>query len=121
MFNGFTDETVDFMWGIRFNNERGWFMDHKEIYQKHFYEPMRELGDEMYDFIQSKRPDYALIRKVARIYRDARRLHGRGPYKDHLWFTVEQPAESWTDKPSFWFELTPDGWSYGWDTGCPSP
>ena len=113
MFNGFTDETVDFMWGIRFNNERGWFMDHKEIYQKHFYEPMRELGDEMYDFIQSKRPDYALIRKVARIYRDARRLHGRGPYKDHLWFTVEQPAESWTDKPSFWFELTPDGWSYG--------
>ena len=113
MFNGFTDETVDFMWGIRFNNERGWFMDHKEIYQKHFYEPMRELGDEMYDFIQSKRPDYALIRKVARIYRDARRLHGRGPYKDHLWFTVEQPAESWMDKPSFWFELTPDGWSYG--------
>ena len=113
MFNGFTDETVDFMWGIRFNNERGWFMDHKEIYQKHFYEPMRELGDEMYDFIQSKRPDYALIRKVARIYRDARRLHGRGPYQDHLWFTVEQPAESWTDKPSFWFELTPDGWSYG--------
>ena len=113
MFNGFTDETVDFMWGIRFNNERGWFMDHKEIYQKHFYEPMRELGDEMYDFIQSKRPDYALIRKVARIYRDARRIHGRGPYKDHLWFTVEQPAESWTDKPSFWFELTPDGWSYG--------
>ena len=113
MFTGLTDETVDFMWGIRFNNERGWFMDPKEIYQKHFYEPMRELGDEMYDFIQSKRPDYALIRKVARIYRDARRLHGRGPYKDHLWFTVEQPAESWTDKPSFWFELTPDGWSYG--------
>ena len=21
MFTGFTDETVDFMWGIRFNNE----------------------------------------------------------------------------------------------------
>ena len=51
--------------------------------------------------------------KVARIYRDARRLHGRGPYKENLWFTVEQPAEEWTDKPSFWFELTPDGWSYG--------
>ena len=25
MFTGFTDETVDFMWGIRFNNERTWF------------------------------------------------------------------------------------------------
>ena len=25
MFTGFTDATVDFMWGIRFNNERPWF------------------------------------------------------------------------------------------------
>ena len=29
-FQGFTRETVDFMWGIRFNNEREWFMAHKE-------------------------------------------------------------------------------------------
>ena len=113
MFTGFTDETVDFMWGIRFNNERSWFEAHKDIYLKHFYQPMRELGDEMYDFIREKRPDYPLIRKVARIYRDARRLHGRSPYKENLWFSVEQPVENWTDKPSFWFELTPDGWSYG--------
>ena len=113
MFQGFSQEAVDCLWGIRFNNERSWFESHKDIYLKHFYQPMRELGDEMYDFIRSKRPDYALVRKVTRIYRDARRLHGRGPYKDNLWFTVEQPAESWTDKPSFWFELTPDGWSYG--------
>ena len=74
---------------------------------------MRELGEEIYDFIREKRPDYGLICKVTRIYRDARRLHGRGPYKENLWFTVEQPGESWTDRPSFWFELTPDGWSYG--------
>ena len=37
MFQGFSQETVDFMWGIRFNNERTWFMAHKEEYQKHFY------------------------------------------------------------------------------------
>ena len=113
MFTGFTDETVDFMWGIRFNNERTWFEAHKETYIKEFYEPMKALGDEMYDFLWEKRPEYDLIRKVTRIYRDARRLHGRGPYKESLWFSIEQPAEAWTDKPSFWFELTPDGWSYG--------
>lgn len=113
MFTGFTDETVDFMWGIRFNNERSWFEAHKEIYVQEFYEPMKALGDEMYEFLREKRPEYDLIRKVTRIYRDARRLHGRGPYKESLWFSVEQPAEAWTDKPSFWFELMPDGWSYG--------
>ena len=91
MFTGFTDETVDFMWGIRFNNERTWFEAHKDIYLTHFYQPMRELGDELYDFLAAKRPDLGLMRKVTRIYRDVRRLHGRGPYKDHLWFTLRPP------------------------------
>ena len=113
MFTGFTDETVDFLWGIRFNNERSWFEAHKEIYVKEFYQPMKALGEEVYEFVREKRPDYDLICKVSRIYRDARRLYGRGPYKDHLWFSVRQPAEEWVDKPTFWFELTPDDWSYG--------
>ena len=93
MFTGFTDATVDFMWGIRFNNERSWFEANKETYVKEFYEPMKALGSEMYEFIREKRPDYDLTVKVSRIYRDARRLFGRGPYKDHLWFSVRQPAE----------------------------
>ena len=113
MFNGFTDETVDFMWGIRFNNERSWFEEHKPIYLTHFQQPMRELGEELYEFIREKRPDYGLICKVSRIYRDARRLFGRGPYKDHLWLSIRQPAEEWVDRPTFWFELAPEGWSYG--------
>lgn len=113
MFTGFTEETVDFMWGIRFNNERSWFEAHKETYLKSFYQPMRELGEELYEFVREQRPDYGLICKVSRIYRDARRLHGRGPYKESLWFTIEQPGEAWTDRPSFWFELMPDSWSYG--------
>ena len=121
MFTGFTDETVDFMWGIRFNNERTWFEAHKDIYLTKFYQPMKELGDEMYDFLQGERPDYGLIRKVTRIYRDARRLHGRGPYKDHLWFSVEQPTEQWTAHPTFWFELGPEGWGYGMGYYLPKP
>ena len=113
MFTGFTDETVDFMWGIRFNNERGWFEAHKEDYLTYFYRPMAALADEVYDYLAHRRPDLGLIRKVTRIYRDARRLHGRGPYKDHLWFSVEQPSEQWTAHPTLWFELGPESWSYG--------
>lgn len=113
MFTGFTDETVDFMWGIRFNNERTWFEAHKQIYLDHFYRPMQELGAEIHAFLREQRPDYDLILKVTRIYRDARRLHGRGPYKESLWFSVEEPSEQWTAKPTFWFELMPEGWTYG--------
>lgn len=121
MFTGFTDATVDFMWGIRFNNERTWFEANKEIYLTQFYQPMKELGDEIYEFLRDKRPDYGLIRKVTRIYRDARRLHGRGPYKESLWFSVEQPSEQWTAHPTFWFELMPEGWTYGMGYYMPKP
>lgn len=116
MFNGFSDAAVDFLWGIRFNNERSWFEAHKDIYLKELYAPMRALGEEMYDFLAEKRPDDPLVCRVTRIYRDARRLHGRGPYKDHLWFCVERPAEERAARPAFWFELGADYWGYG--LGC---
>lgn len=121
MFTGFTDQTVDFMWGIRFNNERGWFEAHKETYLNEFYRPMQALAGEIHSYLHDLRPDYGLIFKVTRIYRDARRLHGRGPYKDHLWFCVEQPSDSWTARPTFWFELAPDNWSYGMGYWMPKP
>ena len=116
MFTGFTDATVDFLWGIRFNNERPWFEAHKEIYLSELYRPMKDLGAEIYDFLSEQRPDDPMVCRVSRIYRDARRLHGRGPYKDHLWFCVERPTEDWTTRPTFWFELGPDYWGYG--MGC---
>ena len=124
MFEGFSQSTVDFMWGIRFNNNRDWFQAHKEEYVTCFQKPMLELADETWEFLSRKRPDEELVRRVTRIYRDARRLFGRGPYKDHLWFTVERPAapdEEWTGKPCFWFELGADYWSYGLGYWMPKP
>ena len=113
MFQGYTQETVDFMWGIRFNNERTWFMEHKEQYQKHLLEPTRALAEQVYDGLREKLPHEPLMMKVSRIYRDARRLHGRGPYKYHLWFCVRTGDEDWTGRPTFYFEIAPEYYSYG--------
>lgn len=121
MFTGFTDETVDFLWGIRFNNERAWFEAHKDIYLTRLYRPMVDLADELYAHMANQRPDLGLIRKVTRIYRDARRLHGRGLYKESLWLSVEQPGEQWTARPTFWFEIMPEGWTYGMGYWMPRP
>ena len=113
MFQGFTQETVDFMWGIRFNNERSWFLEHKEDYQKHLLEPVKALGEDIYKGVQEMLPPEPLLLKVSRIYRDARRLHGRGPYKDHLWFCVRTGDKDWTGRPTFYFEIAPEYYSYG--------
>ena len=113
MFQGYTQETVDFMWGIRFNNEREWFLAHKEDYQKHLLEPTRALGEQVYEGLRGMLPHEPLLLKVSRIYRDARRLHGRGPYKDHLWFCVRTRDKDWTGRPTFYFEIAPEYYSYG--------
>lgn len=113
MFNGFTSDTIDFLWGIRFNNNREWFEPRKDIYLTQLYRPMVEMAGEVYEYLCSLRPDYGLARKVTRIYRDTRRLFGRGPYKDGLWFSIDQPSEDWRDKPTFYFDIDPDFYSYG--------
>ncbi len=116
MFTGYSEETQDFLWGIRFNNDREWFAAHKEAYLTHVYQPTLALGGEVYDRFTEKFPELGLNLHVSRIYRDARRLHGRGPYKDHLWFSLRGEGEEWHRRPVFWFEVGPEGWSHG--LGC---
>ena len=44
MFTGYTPETVDFLWGIRLNNNREWFMENKQRYIDTLYQPTKALG-----------------------------------------------------------------------------
>ena len=113
MFTGYCEKTLDFLWGIRFNNDRDWFLAHKEDYLRYVNEPTQALGREVYDRFTEKFPRLGLNLHVCRIYRDARRLHGHGPYKDHLWLTIRPDQDVWSRQPVFWFEITPEGWSYG--------
>jgi len=113
MFKGFTDKTVDFMWNLRFNNNKSWFMENKNEFKAVLEKPMHELAQEVYSRFISNHDELDLRLHIARIYRDARRPNIHGPYKDHLWFTIRQQNEEWTDKPVFWFELAPETLSYG--------
>ena len=112
MFQGFSGATVDFMWGIRFNNEKGWFEAHKEEYLTTFQRPMKALADEVYVAFTDRHPDLDLICKVSRIYRDAR-LHHPDPYKESLWLCIRQDVEWWAENPCLFFEINPEGVSYG--------
>ena len=121
MFTGYSEKTFDFMWGIRLNNNRDWFTAHKQDYMDHLYTPTLELGKDVYEKFMDKYPKLDLNLHVCRIYRDARRLHGQGPYKDHLWLTIRPENDIWSQQPVFWFEITPEEWSYGvgfWNAGA---
>jgi len=109
MFEGFSPETIDFLWGIRMNNNREWFTANKKTYVDFLYEPMKALGKELFEpFLE--RPGNIL--KVSRIYRDAR-MHPPEPYKESLWICIRQDVEWWAENPCLYFEVNPEGVSYG--------
>ncbi|MDR2571523.1 MAG: DUF2461 domain-containing protein [Oscillospiraceae bacterium] len=104
------------MWNIRLNNNKLWFEEHKEGYKRDFQTPMKELGKEVYNRINADYGKRGFVHKMSRIYKDARRVRDGNPYRDHLWFSVERPSaeeEESSGVLTFWFDLNPEGWSYG--------
>ena len=111
-FQGFTKETSDFLWELSFNNERPWFLAHKEQFLRVLDGPFKALAADTFALVRQRCPERDFQCHVSRIYRDARRLFGRGPYKDHLWFMIYE-GDKHVNSPCFWFELGAATYSYG--------
>ena len=117
MFTGYSPETVDFLWGIRMNNNRDWFMENKPSYVKYLFEPTKALGQHLFRPFLDK-PGNLL--KVSRIYKDAR-MHPTVPYKESLWICIRQDVEWWAENPCLFFEINPEGIDYGFFIWKPRP
>ncbi len=113
MFQGFTQETSDFLWDLSFHNERPWFQEHRELYNRVLHVPFHALAEDVHARMNQDFPLADFELHVSRIYRDARRLFGRGPYQDHLWFTLYHRDNRLTEGPVFWFEISPARFGYG--------
>lgn len=112
MFQGFTEETTEFLLGVTFNNERGWFMEHKQDFEHVLHGPLKELTADTLALMQQHFPKEDLWPHISRIYRDARRVYGKGPYQDNMWFTFQRGTTKAVG-PVFWFEITAFSYSYG--------
>ena len=108
----YSEKTVEFLWSLRLNNSREWFLAHKEDYEVLMLRPTKELANALFEHLRENYPKHDWNLHVSRIYRDARRLYGRGPMNDHLWFTLWADREE-TGAPAFWFGFAPEGWDFG--------
>ena len=117
MFEGFRPETFDFLWGIRMNNNREWFLANKQSYVDHLYAPTKALGEALFQPFLDRPGD---LLKVSRIYRDAR-LHHPLPYKESLWICIRQDVAWWAENPCLFFEINPEGIDYGFFIWKPRP
>jgi len=113
MFTGFTQETSDFFWELQFHNERPWFLEQKPRFERAVRAPFAALAQETFErFLAFAPKGRDWILHVSRIYRDARIPSVRGPYKDHLWFSIEE-GRAIAGVPSFWFGIAADRFERG--------
>jgi len=112
MFQGFDEKTGEFFWELCFNNDRAWFYDHKEQFETLIGTPVKELAKETAALMNARYPKLELQVHVSRIWRDARRLFGRGPLKESMWFSMKCASRG-DHGASFYFELKPATFCYG--------
>ena len=108
----YSEQTVDFLWSLRLNNSREWFQAHKGEYEALMLRPTKALANSLYDHVADTFPKHSWNLHISRIYRDARRLYGRGPMNDHLWFTLFADQKE-DGAPAFYFSFFPEGYHYG--------
>ena len=115
MFNGFTDETVQFLLDLKFHNSPSYFHENHDRYmesvQRPFYEMISELAPDMrkIDPLMEIRPHKC----ISRIHRDTRFSKDKSPYRDHHWFLFRRAAEPREKSIMYYFEFGPDRLSWG--------
>ena len=55
-FAGFTPATSDFLWGLAFNNEREWFLAHKDEFERVLNTPFKALAADTFTLMHQRFP-----------------------------------------------------------------
>jgi uncharacterized protein (TIGR02453 family) len=111
----FCDKTIEILWGIRLNNYKSWYEEHKEDYKTYVREPMVALGKEVFDLIQAKEKSFDDFPKVSVVRRDTRFSRNKDPYKESIWvlFRNDQTPSIEHENPTFYFEVAPESFHLG--------
>lgn len=85
-FRGFPPEALTFLRQLKRNNNRAWFLAHKEIYDLKIKAPMIELILALGHALQQSAPEFIVDpkRAIYRIHRDIRFSADKSPYKTHV-------------------------------------
>ncbi|MCG8710898.1 DUF2461 domain-containing protein [Brenneria sp. 4F2] len=116
-FNGFSQQGLTFLQQVRQQNDKGWFDEHRQVYDEQLLAPFRALVETLsptmlpIDDRFETRP--AIGKTLSRIHRDTRFSHDKSRYRSQMWLTFKRTRKDWTDAPSYFFEIAPDFWRYG--------
>jgi len=114
-FTGFTQETLNFFAGLKENNCKSWFEEHRSVYEKEVLQPLKALVVAMTPAMYAidSQMDFRPNKAVSRIYRDIRFSADKSPYKTNMWIMFQRMVPNWEGFPGFYMEITSDSYQYG--------
>ena len=115
-FSGFPKQSFRFFRELSANNNRPWFLDHREEYEKNVLEPgaafVRALGTRLQTLENNIHFDTRTngTGSIKRIHRDLRFSRDKTPYKTKLGIIFWQGnKKKKSENPVFWFHLDAKG------------
>lgn len=114
-FDGFMPEMIDFLWALRMNNNKEWMNQNRDWYSRVLKEPTAIFARELALAVNAMDENLNLVPSVSRINRDVRYSKDKSPYKAKTWVVLKPAGMSqvWKTRPAFFFELCPEGYTYG--------
>lgn len=116
-FTHFYPGSFQFLENLQKNNNKNWFIEHKEEYEELLLYPLKAMVNELAGFMLEIDPQFetkAVINKtISRIYRDIRFSRNRSPLKTKMWITFKRNRQNWKSLPAFYFEIQPYKYFYG--------
>lgn len=114
-FCGFRPEGLDLLIENRLQNSKEYYEAHKAQIKKLVHEPFYNLIECMAPEMQKIDPLFVIEprRMLSRIRRDTRYTKDKTLYRDHAWITFGRMKGEFATRPVYYFEITPEYWSYG--------
>jgi len=114
-FPGFPKEGMDFLRGLKKNNQREWFQPRKDVFEQKVKAPMVELIAALQRDLKPAAPEMAdgdAAKAVYRIYRDTRFSPDKTPYKTRIAALLPRAADK-TGAAALYFSVSPEGIEVG--------
>lgn len=117
VFNGFSQQGLNFLQQVRIENDKAWFDDNRHVYEQTLLTPFRALVEALSPTMLLIDPQFetrpAIGKTLSRIHRDTRFSHDKSRYRSRLWLSFKRPSKDWKEAPVYFFELGPDMLRYG--------
>jgi uncharacterized protein (TIGR02453 family) len=104
VFKGFGDKALPFLKALDFHQNREWFLENKDLFEAHLYEPLGDLVENLLAGFEKAGLPFRGDRKKSqfRIKRDTRFSKDKSPYNRHLSALLSPDGNKWAESGCFY-------------------